>query len=205
MTRSRQQISGDEAHSPGADSARMAAEGTPPPPPGQAPPRLPRPPMVVGVDTSSQRLAVSLGSGRAECYDASGSPDERRIELHRVAREVFAALEPGSFVFCEEPLALPKSGKTTRLLCMAAGAIWAAHLDFDLWWYWADVSTWKKAVIGSGRADKDDIIEWCRSNPAFKHENREVFDACPDLYDAWAIRVFGNRTVPTLRPTGVLD
>lgn len=129
--------------------------------------------------------------------DAEGSPDERRITLFRGARDFFGTLPPGSWIFAEEPLAL-QNGKTTRLLGLAAGAIWAAHLDYDLYWSWCDVAHWKRAIVGKGNASKDEVRDWCEVNPAFKHENREEFLKYLDLYDAWAIRMHGVRALHSM-------
>lgn len=147
---------------------------------------------VVGIDTSSARLAISMPKQEVFVFDAAGNPDERRIELYRAARNLFAKLPTKTHIFCEEPLSLA-NGKTTRLLGLAAGAIWAAHTDYDLFWYWIDVSTWKKEIGVGSNANKDLVRTAVELFPAFKHEDREVFLTYPDLYDAWAIRMTGVR------------
>jgi hypothetical protein len=147
---------------------------------------------VVGIDTSSVRLAVSLPKQQIFVADATGSPDERRIELFRAARECFSTLPDGAHVFCEEPLSL-QNGDTTRLLGLAAGAIWAAHVDFDIFWYWINVSTWKKELGLGANIKKEHVRPAIEEMPAFAHEDREMFLRYPDLYDAWAIRVTGVR------------
>jgi hypothetical protein len=167
-----------------------------PSPPGD--PNLPldgvsRPPLyVVGIDTSSARLAASLPKQKTFVFDADGSADERRIQLFRAAHKFFGTIPDGAHIFCEEPLAL-QNGKTTRLLGLAAGAIWAAHLDYNFFWHWMDVSTWKKE-IGVGRNLKKEFVRPAIEEfPSFKHEDREQFLTYPDLYDAWAIRMTGMR------------
>lgn len=171
-----------------------------PSPPGESDlplDRLARHPLfVVGIDTSSARLACSLPKQKTYVLDADGSPDERRIQLYRAAREFFATLPDGAHVFCEEPLAL-KNGETTRLLGLAAGAIWAAHVDFNFFWHWMNVSTWKKEIGISQNTKKEFVRPAIEAFPSFKHEDREEFLRFPDLYDAWAIRMTGARLLHT--------
>lgn len=151
----------------------------------------------VGLDTASNRIhavhqRTRLAEKRFEVLDiwefhaSKDIPDVRRGELYRSAREFFAALEirsPGCHVFCEEPIA-GKNGKTTRLLCLATGAIWVAHLDFDLMWHWVDIAHWKKQICGSGAARKPEIQEW-----SLEHGGQEEWEE--DHHDANGIGVSG--------------
>ena len=147
---------------------------------------------VVGIDTSSARFAASLPKQRTYVFDAEGNPDERRIQLFRAAREFFLKLPGGAHVFCEEPISLA-NGNTTRLLGLAAGAIWAASTDNDIFWHWMNVSTWKKELGLGANIKKEHVRPAIEALPAFRHEDREEFLTYPDLYDAWAIRVTGVR------------
>lgn len=165
---------------------------------------------IIGMDTSTKGFHwVSTkplydgtevnGAATYGFLTCKGETDERRAALFLGARSFFRSLpEGGACVFCEEPLAL-QNGKTTRLLGLAAGAIWAAHLDFDVTWFWVDVASWKKMVVGKGNASKDQIREFCLGNPAFKHDNEDgrgvnpSFEDQPDLYDAWCLKVYGVR------------
>ena len=140
--------------------------------------------MIAGVDTASNRLQV-VSSGGVVLGDFGpfkSEPDVRRKQLHFDAVHVFGRLQARSHVFCEEPLAL-KNGKTTRLLGLAAGAIWAGHLRYDIFWHWVDVAAWKKSQIGKGNATKDEIREWCRSEG--------FYSDVEDLNDAYAIARHG--------------
>lgn len=107
--------------------------------------------MIVGVDTASDRWhAVSIRDG-GEFFmkgedKQKGSPDERRHALCRSFHDFLALLiDAGDgaavHVFCEEPLAL-QNGKTTRLLGLVGGALWAQHLELDLMWHWTSNSAW---------------------------------------------------------------
>lgn len=160
----------------------------------------------VGLDTSTKRLAWHGGAdGPVGFYDAPGdNPESRRLGLYRRAKSFFESLPPGSWVYCEEPLALPKNGLTTRLLGLAAGAVWAAHLDCDIVWVWVDASAWKGREHGIGlvdikreigtRKDKVAVAVWgqrrLHGSPDLECR-RWMYDRCPDLWDAWAIREWG--------------
>lgn len=148
---------------------------------------------IVGVDTASTRLHAVWTSAGVTDYPyklnfstSDSNPDVRRIKIHQQAHGFFGMLPDGTHVFCEEPLAL-QNGKTTRLLGLAAGAVWAAHLEFDLFWHWVDVATWKKDTVGRGNADKDDVRKWCV-------EQGFISDV-EDLNDAYGINRSGAKAL----------
>lgn len=144
---------------------------------------------VAGLDTASNRWHMWCDNGMAMkhlCPDRM-SADDRRHELFTSALGAFALLPAGTLLVVEEPLAL-KNGKTTRLLCLAAGAIWVAHLEFSIFWVWADVAQWKKAVIGNGNANKLMIAEWVAENMGLAWADAED----EDFYDAAALCYYGK-------------
>lgn len=115
--------------------------------------------------------------------------DVRRMHLHNSFKRHMAVDWPaGMHIFCEEPLAL-KNGKTTRLLGLAAGAIWAAHLEFDVFWHWVDVASWKKDVCGNGNIDKAGIQLWSLENgdgdPAWDQDHHDA--NCLSIYGLEAL------------------
>jgi Holliday junction resolvasome RuvABC endonuclease subunit len=114
--------------------------------------------------------------------------DERRHALFTSARQAFALLPAGTLLVCEEPIT-GKSGKTTRLLGLAAGAIWAAHLDFQIFWAWGDIAAWKKLIVGNGNADKAAIADWCRAQGVDYPESE------PDYFDAHCLSLYANKCV----------
>lgn len=154
--------------------------------------------MIVGLDTASSRWHAVEIVGPGEVRVASSGPlegaawadpDRRRLVLVRefaLLMEEVRASDAVMHLYCEEPLAL-QNGKTTRLLCMAAGALWAAWAAAapEGWtWCFVDVAHWKRRVIGKGNATKDDIRAWA------------LADGCPDLkqqdfFDAYAICRYG--------------
>lgn len=163
----------------------------------------------IGLDSASnrvhsvhQRTKLKAPKKKFEVLDvwefhAEGdTPDIRRIELYRASREYFATLEilsPRCHIFAEEPIT-GRNGKTNRLLALAAGAIWAAHLDFNVIFHWVDISHWKKQVIGKGNAKKDDVRAWSR-----KHGGKKKWEE--DHHDAHAIGVSGAIDLSNLDST----
>jgi hypothetical protein len=129
--------------------------------------------------------------------------DVARAELFQMSAEFFEQ-EDKCHVFCEAPLAL-QNGATTRLLCMAAAAVFCGFVQAGSpgYFYWTDPSTWKKSVLGRGSPPgggkhKPWIRERCHElwPDVFNDElTREQFDFEPDLYDAWCLQVHGRRVV----------
>jgi hypothetical protein len=147
---------------------------------------------VFGLDTASSRfhtIRILPDLTPADPYSfrsSESNPDVRRIELFFRAKEFFSVLalrHPGAHVFCEEPIS-GRNGKTNRLLALACGAIWAAHVECDLMWHWVDITAWKKSVVGRGDVRKDQIREWSIENGAPE-------DWEEDHYDAHGIGVHG--------------
>lgn len=157
--------------------------------------------MILGIDTAATKLhTVTIdATGTPVAWTAlnpvrdkalkDGHPDVRRTILYRAAVEIFATTK-AKWVFCEEPLAL-QNGKTTRLLGLAAGAVWAAHLETDIFWGWAGVTEWKKRVVGKGNASKDEVTEWSKANGGGD-------DWDEDNHDAYAIARFGASVVAAI-------
>lgn len=164
----------------------------------------------VGVDTSSFGFHwVSSRPIRVDDlmqfdhFKAKGPVEERWVHIYRAARDFFAILPNNSHVWCEEPLALPKNGKTTRILGITAGVIFGAFVAAskltDSTWYWVDVASWKRAVIHNGSAKKDEVRRVVREQRDFNlllnwHQDKshDPFEDQPDLYDAWALMEYGR-------------
>jgi len=144
---------------------------------------------VVGVDTASDRWHMYCDNGLYQCVSKLHKDIpaiQKRYTLYHAARTAFANLPYRTMLVIEEPLAL-KNGKTTRLLSMACGVIEAASYDQGgIYVYYADVSQWKKEVIGNGNADKNMIKMWVTLNMGL------TFDE-PDYYDAAALSIYGHR------------
>lgn len=143
--------------------------------------------VIYGLDTAGNRFHLVRSSGELiEASITKGGPDERRAYLHRQARSAFSTLPKGARVFCEEPISL-QNGETTRILGLAAGAIWAAHLYYDLFWFWVNISTWKREVIGKGNASKADVAAYWNK--------QGIYCESQDEYDARTIARYGEKAI----------
>lgn len=153
--------------------------------------------IVLGLDTASDRFHM-VSQDRYLVFQVRAKDPNPDVRRHQLVFGMKAAIEEilsqtddqEVHIFCEEPLSL-RNGKTTRLLGLAAGAIWAAHLDWDVFWHWVDVAAWKKEVIGKGNATKEDIRQWSLANGG--HEDWDE-----DHHDAWAISHYGARMLARL-------
>lgn len=151
---------------------------------------------ILGIDTNSKGYAAILlppGAGEPEAFSfvsRDSDPEIRRVEACDAFYNtlVDVSLRPlETMLFCEEPLILPKNWLTTRNLSLAAGALWAVNgrIPSPMTWFWVSVSTWKADVVGSGRANKLEVIGWARAKGV-------DYPDCVDLYDAFAIANYGQ-------------
>lgn len=175
--------------------------------------------MIVGLDSAANRwhavcdsgLACHVGPLIARKSTPWEDPDARRSCLCAGFMLFLAnAFAEGGdvHVYCEEPLAL-QNGKTTRLLCMAAGALWCTweqwatgrglHGAYELkglgGWTWVDTARWKKAVVGKGNATKDEIRAHALESGAPDY-------GVEDYFDAWCILRYGIEHRASLTDSG---
>lgn len=178
--------------------------------------------IVIGLDTDSKGYhwvstaplpdaAEDKEPIKAGYFIVTGDAERRRAAVAIGARQFFrnaihlgARMDQEVHVFCEEPLAL-QNGKTTRVLGLAAGAIWAGFVfqgsapPIGRYWHWVDVAHWKKEVVGKGNVDKEGIRRFVRGNPAWLAMVKEspdldaMFEEDKDLYDAWCLKLHGSR------------
>ncbi len=158
---------------------------------------------------------MPLGPGRRRWGFVPETPgqdiDMARVDLFKYSRDFFRYVPFGSSVFCEEPLALAKNPQTTRLLCMAASAVWCGlvAIERDATWFWTNPATWKKAVLGKGAPPKgqkhkpwiedtllgdERFLEWLSKDK----RDRGQFALNPDLYDAWCLMTYGAGVLDSL-------
>lgn len=168
---------------------------------------IPRP--VVGLDTATNRwhaIANAATELRPEHYcsklkgveweKGDDAADRRRGYLVATWHQFVVQLPIGTIVLCEEPLAL-QNGKTTRLLSLACGALWSVtnHVRPDIDWRWADVSHWKRVVVGNGNADKLKIRDWVLVHAG--NLDMTNWDQQEDLYDAYCLLQYANQWLTT--------
>lgn len=161
-------------------------------------------PTIIGLDHDSKGFhAVAFGpSPRFWQTFASrdSSPDVRRIDVCHAFRLYLEGLPARAHVFAEEPLILSKNPKTTRLLSLMAGALWAQSLGLNLFWHWVDVAHWKREVVGKGNANKEQVAAWVRATAVRMLPECRLahYDITPDLYDAHCLAVYGRRAYASL-------
>ena len=159
----------------------------------------------MGVDTKSRAFHYVVGDyAYGSRVSSQEDHDLARADLFREAKTLFERKTP-RHVFCEAPLAL-QNGKTTRLLCMAAAAVWCGFVasETDGFWYWVDPATWKREVLGGAPPRGMKHKPWIRqrSLELWPHvlagNTLEDFDREPDFFDARCLLVYGQQVVDSL-------
>lgn len=162
-------------------------------------------PQVIGIDTKSRAFHWYTVGERVTGHDSFTSSqddhDVARAEVYAAAKEMFTEIRP-AHIFCEAPLAL-QNGKTTRLLCMAAAAVFCGFIasDVDAVWYWVDPASWKRQVLGGAPPRGEKHKPWIRRRclEVWPDEMQgwllERFDREPDYFDAWCLYQYGRQVV----------
>ncbi len=163
--------------------------------------------MIIGLDTAGDRWHATIRGGTNDkaCFPTTKgpskgwSPDKRREELC-LSFDAFladieilagAAGDTEIHLFCEESQAFGKNGKTTRMLNMVTGALWAVALRHNVFWHWVGSSQWKAMTGTSGK--KKEIAyplekAWC-----IKHGAEDGWDQ--DHYVSFACAEFGHKAL----------
>ena len=131
------------------------------------------------------RVGKSLGkSGPEACYQARIMTEKVLIEC----QEYFSEKE--IVAFYELPVLGRGGFRSTMVQCFTSGSVQAVLHDFGIQSFTANVSSWKKAVVGKGNADKAQVGESLRLRwPALHAEANGNQDA----YDAASIAIFGRQ------------
>lgn len=156
-------------------------------------------PIIIGVDPASSKLALvaicgdkfvskaytRLGkSGGVACWNAWNSTERFVAELpwELDGRELHS--------YIEAPLVGRGGVRTTMVQCFTSGAVQGALNGLGFSTEVANVSSWKKRVVGRGNAKKPEIAEFLRIN------HPELFRATSgnqDLVDASCIALYGQQ------------
>lgn len=116
----------------------------------------------------------------------------RYEELQRIAGAIMGAIVATDIVFVEEPpLAGPKNIRTLIGLSQTHGAVIASSPGYC---YSVPVATWKKDVVGNGKADKTFVAEWLERN----HPSIYARCANQDQIDAACIHMYGKLVMDRL-------
>lgn len=160
--------------------------------------------MIIGLDTAGDRWHATVqgvGNRKAHFPTSKGpskgwSPDKRREELCRTFDEFLSTMvvlagDEEIHLFCEESQAFGKNGKTTRILNMAAGAIWCIGLRHPIFWHWVGSSQWKKMIGTSGK--KKAVAYPLEKTWCIEHGAEDGWDQ--DHYVSFACAEYGERAL----------
>lgn len=128
-----------------------------------------------------QRLGKSGGQSCANAWHVT----KQFVEAVRVA------FPDTKIVATIESAVVGRGGvRTTMVQCYTAGAIMGALHDEGIVTQIANVSSWKKRVVGRGNATKEDVSKWLRLRwPDFFSATR----GNQDLVDATCIALYGQQ------------
>lgn len=158
--------------------------------------------VIIGIDPASTKLAAVALSGDkfAVLYDknlgkSGGQSCSRaakmieRFIVQTVPKEL--SWEP-IYAFIESPIVGRGGVKTTMVQAYTSGAIQAVLYELRIPTQTANVSSWKKHVVGKGNATKDDVAAWLRlRRPALFAASSGV----QDIIDAACIAIYGQQVL----------
>ena len=159
---------------------------------------MPFEPVIVGADVSATRVAfvalfekkfytmsdTKLGiSGAEACHKARGA-------VHKFLDEVpWQTTEPIE-VYIESPVLGRGGFRSTMVQAFTNGAVQGAFYERGCNVSTANVSSWKKEIVGKGNATKPDVAQSIRLRWASLYENVAKDQ---DLCDASAIALYGRK------------
>lgn len=144
---------------------------------------------VMGIDLGISKIAWAVWEDDVlvETGAFADSVTYRPKVLHRLGEEIWAQVakhEP-DFIFIEDTL-IGNNRKYSIRLSQTMGAVLAQLSDQSV--NLVNVSTWKKTVLGNGRADKQMVQKYmCVTHPAYS----ELCGNDQDRFDAACIGYYG--------------
>jgi len=157
--------------------------------------------VVIGIDPASTKLAmVALSSdGRYMTYyngklgKSGGQSCANAIRsVNSFVSSVQKKLGKVQYAFIESPVVGRGGVRSTMVQCFTSGAIQGALYESGITTQVANVSSWKKSVVGKGNATKEEVAEFIRLrwNDIFATASGNQ-----DLIDASCIALYGQLTV----------
>lgn len=155
--------------------------------------------VVLGIDPASTHIAFvaihgddflvrvekKLGkSGPQACHNAQVMTKEVIVEC----QEYFG--EKNLVAFYELPVLGRGGFRSTIVQCFTSGAVQATLYEFGIQTHTANVSSWKKAVVGRGNADKGQVAQSLRLRWNALYT---AADGNQDAYDAACIALYGRQ------------
>lgn len=128
------------------------------------------------------------------------TPDRRRAALSEGLRDALDSLviRTGGpiHIMAEEPLAL-RNPKTTLILGLSAGALWAQHLPFSVFWHWVPVSSWQS---WAGIKQNLKTPERKAASRAYSIQHGGYADWEEDHFDADCLALYGREQIMATIP-----
>lgn len=168
--------------------------------------------MIYGCDVGIRRLALSRpATGFVACLRLKGRGAADPVaDIPILSSWLAQNVDPDALLVLEHMYVGNNLNMGTAIkLAMIAGAVISSHTPGQS--MQVAQSTWKKAVIGTGRADKPAIRDWLAA------EHPALAASCEDdqdLFDATCLGIYGHlftetaleapRAVPRRRPRSVL-
>ena len=149
--------------------------------------------LIAGIDTSSKAVHMVVLNVRGELQmtakwesDAKDSDDR----MHEIFEDMFddLGLKQIAFVAIEKPIYI-QNPLSTVMLAKIVGVtqmmMWFHGVKYSL----VGNTTWKKAVLGSGRATKAEILAWA------ENDADQIFEE-QDFADAYCIAKYAVKNFP---------
>ena len=146
----------------------------------------------LGLDTSSKAIHCVIldeNGDLIELYKATCNTKDsfkKRFPplIHEFARIVIDEIdfETVDYAVIEEPI-FAQNRNVVRTLSEVVGAVWGALCLSDIPTTLVDNGTWKKEILGSGKATKDDILKYAIEKWGDEFPEQDYADAaCVALY-----------------------
>lgn len=140
---------------------------------------------VWGIDPDTKQIAIAEDSPSWLQIHAVGRTAEDRIrELYDEFDDAVGMYEPG-YVYVEKPMYTGNPVSTIAQV-MVVGVIRAVLWRHEVPHSLVDPGVWKKALLGTGRASKEEIKDFIRARSDLPE------DLDQDVYDALAIATWGS-------------
>lgn len=130
----------------------------------------------IAIDFSSRNIAIAY-KGKFYHYRKFKSKDlfERLFELNKVIKN-FLRMSDVKICYLEKP-ALPPTPLSVKAVCQASGVVLSNCFNHNISVIEIHNKTWKKIVVGSGNAKKQDIMNYVINKYKFENISQDVADA----------------------------
>ena len=146
----------------------------------------------LGLDTSSKAIHIVILDEsenlieiyKADCNTKNSFKDRFPVLMYNFARIIVEDIDIDTvdYAVIEEPI-FAQNRNVVRTLSEVVGAVWGTLCLSDIPTTLVDNGTWKKQILGSGKATKDDILEYAIEKWGDKFPEQDYADAaCVALY-----------------------